>query len=199
MARRQATIPLTTTATSASGESPVGAADERSLVALAQRGDDVAFGVLYHRHAPRLFALLSRLAGDDALAADLLQETFLQAWRALAHWRGESALATWLHRIAVNAHLSALRAQRRRDARESSDEELDKLAGIAAPSAEPGMRIDLERAIAALPPRMRTAFVLRDVEGYGYDEIALVTDTAAGTIRAQVSRARVLLGRELER
>ena len=199
MARRQATIPLTKTDASAPGASPVGAIDERSLVALAQRGDDAAFGVLYRQHAPRLFALLSRLAGDDALAADLLQETFLQAWRALAHWRGESALATWLHRIAVNAHLSALRAQRRRDARESSDEELDKLAGSAAPAAEPGMRIDLERAIAALPPRMRTAFVLRDVEGYGYDEIALVTDTAAGTIRAQVSRARVLLGRELER
>lgn len=168
-------------------------------MAQAQRGDDAAFGVLYHRHAPRLFALLSRLAGDEVLAADLLQETFVQAWRALPHWRAESALATWLHRIAVNAHLSALRAQRRRDARESSDDELEKLAGIAAPASEPGMRIDLERAIAALPPRMRTAFVLRDVEGYSYDEIALLTDTAPGTIRAQVSRARTLLSREIGR
>ncbi len=199
MNRRQATISLTTTSHSASGLSPAVDADERSLVTKAQRGDDVAFGVLYHRHAPRLFALLSRLAGDDARAADLLQDTFLQAWRGLPHWRGESALATWLHRIAVNTHLGALRAQRRRDARESSEQELEKLAGIAAPSSEPGVRIDLERAIAALPPRMRTAFVLRDVEGYGYDEIALATDTVAGTVRAQVSRARLLLSRELER
>ncbi len=188
-----------TTSPSASVSSPDDADRERALVALAQQGDDGAFGALYRRHAPRVFALLTRLAGDDALAADLLQETFLQAWRGLPHWRGESALATWLHRIAVNAHLGALRAQRRRDARETAEEELEKLAGIAAPSGEPGTRIDLERAIAALPPRMRTAFVLRDVEGYSYDEIALITDNAAGTIRAQVSRARLLLSRELER
>lgn len=172
---------------------------ERALVASAQRGDQDAFGLLYRAHSPRVFALLTRLAGDDALASDLLQETFLHAWRGLPHWRGDSALATWLDRIAINAHLTALRAQRRRDARESADEELEKLAGIAAPSTEPGIRIDLERAIAALPPRMRTAFVLRDVEGYSYEEIALVTDNAAGTIRAQVSRARLLLSRELER
>ena len=169
------------------------------MVARAQQGDDVAFGALYERHAPRLFALLARLSGDDAMAADLLQDTFVQGWRALPHWRAESALATWLHRIAVNAHLGALRAQRRRDAHESSELELEKLAGIAAPSSEPGVRLDLERAIAALPPRMRTAFVLRDVEGYSYDEIAQSTDTAAGTVRAQVSRARLLLSRELER
>jgi RNA polymerase sigma factor (sigma-70 family) len=172
---------------------------ERQEIAAAQGGDAAAFARLHARHAPRLFALLGRLSGDDALAADLLQETFLQAWRALPHWRAESALATWLHRIAVNAHLGALRAQQRRDARESALEEMDKLAGIAAPSPEPGLRIDLERAIAALPPRMRTAFVLRDVEGYSYDEISLITETAPGTIRAQVSRARQLLSRELGR
>lgn len=188
-----------TTSPSASVSSPDAEDSERALVALAQRGDDGAFSALYRRHAPRIFALLTRLAGDDTLASDLLQETFLQAWRGLPHWRGESALLTWLHRIAVNAHLAALRAQRRRDARETAEEELEKLAGIAAPSSEPGARIDLERAIAALPPRMRTAFVLRDVAGYSYDEIALITDNAAGTIRAQVSRARLLLSRELER
>jgi len=192
-------ISLMTTSPSASVSSPDDADRERALVASAQQGDDAAFGALYRRHAPRVFALLIRLAGDDVLASDLLQETFLQAWRGLPHWRGESALATWLHRIAVNAHLAALRAQRRRDARETAEEEMEKLAGIAAPSGEPGTRIDLERAIAALPPRMRTAFVLRDVEGYSYEEIALITDNAAGTIRAQVSRARLLLSRELER
>ncbi len=194
-----ASIRLTTTSRSNPGSSTIDDAEERALVARAQRGDDVAFGVLYHRHAPRLYALLSRLAGDESLATELLQDTFVQGWRALPHWRGESALATWLHRIAVNAHLGALRAQRRRDAHETSEMELEKLAGIAAPSPEPGMRLDIERAIAALPPRMRTAFVLRDVEGYSYDEIAQSTDTAAGTVRAQVSRARLLLSREIER
>ncbi|MCC7051996.1 MAG: sigma-70 family RNA polymerase sigma factor [Gemmatimonadaceae bacterium] len=172
---------------------------ERALVAAAQQGDDAAFGALYRSHAPRIFALLIRLAGDEALASDLLQETFLQAWRGLPHWRAESALGTWLHRIAVNAHLGALRARRRREAHETVEAEMEKLAGIAAPLRDPAGAIDIERAITALPPRMRTAFVLRDVEGYSYDEIALVTDTAPGTIRAQVSRARFLLGRELER
>jgi RNA polymerase sigma factor (sigma-70 family) len=184
---------------SASDSLPDDAAAERATVRAAQAGDEVAFQTLYHRHAPRVFALLTRLAGNDLPADELLQKTFVQAWRALPDWRAESALGTWLHRIAVNAHLGALRAQRRRDARESAIEELENLAGIAAPSSEPGLRIDLERAIAALPPRMRTAFVLRDIEGYNYDEISLITDTAMGTIRAQVSRARLLLSRELSR
>jgi RNA polymerase sigma factor (sigma-70 family) len=174
-------------------------AAERALVQAAQSGDDAAFGALYVQHAPRVFALLSRLTGDDVAAADLLQDTFLNAWRGLSAWRGESAVATWLHRIAVNAHLTTLRARQRREVHELAHAELDSLAGIATPATEPGARIDLERAIAALPPGMRTAFVLRDIEGYGYDEIAACTGNAAGTIRAQVSRARLLLSRELER
>jgi RNA polymerase sigma factor (sigma-70 family) len=192
-------ISLTTTSPSGSDSSPHDAVGERALVAAAQTGDERAFATLYERHAPRVYALLTRLTGDDARAADLLQESFLSAWRALPHWRGDSALATWLHRIAVNAHLAELRARRRRDARESTEFELDMVAGIAAAGPDTATQIDLERAIAALPPRMRTAFVLRDVEGYSYDDIALITDTAPATIRAQVSRARMLLSRQLER
>ena len=169
------------------------------MVAAAQRGDAAAFAAIYDHHAPRLYATLVRLAGAEGLAAELLQDTFVQAWRALPQWRAESALSTWLHRIAVNAHLGVLRAHRRRGQHELADEELESLAGIAAPTSDPELRIDIERAIAALPPRMRTAFVLHDIEGYRYDEIALVTETAEGTLRAQVSRARLLLSRELSR
>jgi RNA polymerase sigma factor (sigma-70 family) len=188
-----------TTSPSASSLSPGDDAAEVAWIAAAQKGDGTAFGHLYHRCAPRVFALLCRLAGDESAASDLLQETFFQAWRGLPAWRGDSTLATWLHSIAVNAHLAALRKSRTREAHETAVDEIDKLAGIAAPASDTGARLDLERAIGALPPRMRTAFVLRDVEGYSYDEVAAVTATAPSTVRVQVSRARVILSRLLNR
>lgn len=144
-----------------------------------------------------MYALLRRLAADDDLAADHLQATFVRAWRALATFRGDARFETWLHRIAVNVHLAHLRARLRREVHELAAAELDTLAGITAGGRDDALRIDLDRAIASLPPAMRTAFVLHDVQGMSYDEIAVTTRTTPATLRVQVSRARELLRRRL--
>jgi RNA polymerase sigma-70 factor, ECF subfamily len=169
------------------------------VVSAAQGRDEAAFARLYALCAPRAWQQLVRLSGDEVVAAELLQDVFVNVWNALPSWRGDSQVGTWIHRIAVNAWLQHVRARERRSAHEVAHDELDGLAGIAAPARDPLQQIDLERAIAALPHRMRTAFVLRDIEGMEFDEIAAITGTATGTIRAQVSRARTLLARELAR
>jgi RNA polymerase sigma factor (sigma-70 family) len=171
--------------------------DDAELLHAAARGDDRAFAAVYEQHAPRVYALLRRLAADDDLAAEHLQATFVNAWRALASFRGASRVDTWLHRIAVNVHLAHLRARLRREVHELAVAELDTLAGITAGGRDDALRIDLDRAIASLPPAMRTAFVLHDVQGMPYDEIAAITNTAPATLRVQVSRARELLRRRL--
>jgi len=172
-------------------------ADDAPLIAAAARGDERAFAVLYERHAPRVFALLRRLTADEELAAEHLQTTFVQAWRALHRFRGDARVETWLHRIAVNVHLAHLRTQLRRSVYELAVAELDAFVGTIAGGVDPALGIDLDRAIAALPPAMRTAFVLHEVQGMSYDEIAPLTGTAPATLRVQVSRARDVLRRRL--
>lgn len=171
--------------------------EDAELLAAAARGDERAFATVYAQHAPRVYALLRRLAADEELAAEHLQATFVRAWQSLAGFRGVSRLDTWLHRIAVNVHLAHLRARLRREVHELAVAELETLAGITAGGRDETLRIDLDRAIATLPPAMRTAFVLRDVQGMPYDEIAAITHTTAATLRVQVSRARELLRRRL--
>ncbi len=173
------------------------AVDEAPLIERARRGDVDAFALLYHAHAGHIHALCTRLAGDSARARELTQDVFIRAWHALPAFRGDAEFTTWLHRIAVNAALMQRRADGRRDAHLAlvSDDELcsGASAGHMAATDDVGARIDLERAIAALPPGVRRAFVLHDVEGYSHEEIALMTGRAAGTLRAQLHRARQLL------
>jgi RNA polymerase sigma-70 factor (ECF subfamily) len=173
---------------------------ERALVDRARGGDVDAFEQLYRVHAGRVYALCLRLAGEQTAARELVQDTFIHAWKALPRFRGDSSLTTWLHRIAVNALLERQRGDRRRWARVAlaeDDDELEPLdAGSVAP-ADVGAAIDLERAIASLPPGVRRAFVLHAVEGYTHEEIAGMTGLAAGTLRAQLHRARQLLIRAL--
>ena len=180
-------------------------ADERLLVARARAGDLAAFEVLYHANVGRVLALCLRLTADQALAIELTQDVFVHAWERIASFRGESALATWLHRIAVNTLLMRVRADRRRTARvrlaePSSSEQETAEDGDADPADEGRVppidveqSIDLERAIAALPPGARRVFVLHDVVGYRHEEIARMTGLAEGTLRAQLHRARRLL------
>jgi RNA polymerase sigma-70 factor (ECF subfamily) len=173
-------------------------AGEDALVDRARRGDVDAFERLYQLHAGRVYALCLRLAGEPVEARELVQDTFVHAWEALPRFRGESSLTTWLHRIAVNVLLERRRGDRRRAARVSLVEDEDDME--RAPSAEGfvaptdvATAIDLERAIAALPPGVRRAFVLHEVEGYTHDEVAGMTGLATGTLRAQLHRARQLL------
>ena len=172
-----------------------------SIVARAQRGDVEAFEELYRQHAGRVFALCLRLTGDGVQARELTQDVFVKAWEALPEFRGEANVTTWLHRIAVNAMLMQKRTEKRRLARVSlADDELDDASASLEGTTEPedvAGAIDLERAVAALPPGIRRAFVLHDVEGYSHEEIARMTGLAAGTLRAQLHRARQLLMRRL--
>ena len=177
-------------------------AGEDALVDRARRGDVDAFERLYHLHAGRVYALCLRLAGEPVEARELVQDTFVHAWEALPRFRGESSLTTWLHRIAVNALLERRRGDRRRTARVSLVEDEDDVerapsAGAFVAPTDVATAIDLERAIAALPPGVRRAFVLHEVEGYTHEEVAGMTGLATGTLRAQLHRARQLLIRAL--
>jgi RNA polymerase sigma factor (sigma-70 family) len=175
------------------------AGGDDGLVERARRGDVDAFELLYRQYSGRIYALCLRLSADQQVARELTQDTFVRAWEALPRFRGAASLTTWLHRIAVNAMLERRRGDRRRAARVTlvdDEEEPDTLAGVVhAPDV--ATAIDLERAIGTLPPGVRRAFVLHDVEGYTHEEIATMTGLAAGTLRAQLHRARQLLMRAL--
>ncbi len=166
--------------------------DERDLVRAAQGGDLAAFERLYRATVGLVHAICLRMAGNAALAEELTQDVFVRAWERLSSFRGESAFATWLTRLAVNVVLSERRERRRRDARITLVEDLEALAGPAR-AARPGEALDLERAIAALPPQARHVFVLHDVHGWEHAEIARHTGLAVGTSKAHLHRARRLL------
>ena len=168
------------------------------LVERAQAGDDEAFGALYREHVGRVHALCLRLAGDAQAAGELTQDVFVRAWEALPSFRGESAFGSWLHRLAMNVFLGKRRATGRRERRVFSTEE-PALLERPAERSQPGTRLDLEQAIAALPKGARAVFVLHDVEGYQHGEIARMTGIAEGTSKAQLFRARRLLREALAR
>jgi RNA polymerase sigma-70 factor (ECF subfamily) len=160
--------------------------------------DQEAFEALYRSHVAKVFALALRLTGDRGQAAELVQDTFVRAWEALPRFRGESALGTWLHRIAVNVLLESRRAEGRRSKRVMFAEDPGEMERPAT-EASPGVRMDLERAIAGLPEGARVVFVLHDVEGYEHREIGRMTGIAEGTSKAQLFRARRLLRKALDR
>jgi RNA polymerase sigma-70 factor, ECF subfamily len=168
-------------------------------IARARSGDADAFEVIYRENAGRVYALALRLAGGDAQAArELTQDVFIRAWRGLGSFRGESAFSSWLHRLAVNAMLENARKDKRRIARVLTMQEPETLHAFAATDS-PDARMDLESAIALLPPGARMAFVLHDIEGYQHAEIAERLGVAVGTVKAQLHRAHKLLIKALER
>jgi RNA polymerase sigma-70 factor (ECF subfamily) len=157
------------------------------VVRSAQRGDVDAFERLYRRHAPPVYALCRRMAGDEREARELVQDVFVRAWERLASFRGQSALTTWLHRLAVNTVLEYFRSAKRDDLR-FTDEDVDLLGGSFEETAN--AQIDLDAALVRLPHGARVAFILHDIEGYSHEEVAELTGTAPGTARAQAWRAR---------
>ena len=167
-------------------------------VTLAQQGDHDAFGQLYRLHAGRVYALCLRMAGDAVEARRLTQDVFVRAWERLGLFRGESAFASWLYRLAVNVVLADRRAAGRRMRRVVVATDAPLHDGAAPADAAPE-RLDLEQAIAALPPGARAVFVLHEIEGYGHEEIAAMTGIAAGTSKAHLHRARRLLREALDR
>jgi len=166
---------------------------ESDLVARCRKGDLGAFEELYRRHAGRLYGLACRMVGNPADGEDLLQEIFLQAHRKLAGFKGESTLATWLYRLAMNICLDHLRSKsaRMRQATDSFDADEGPEPPVAPDeTALVVNRIDLERAVARLPEGCRAAFLLHDVEGLEHLEVAAILNIAEGTSKSQVHKAR---------
>lgn len=162
------------------------------IILRAQRGDTKAFEQLYREHVGRVYAVCVRILADGKLAEELTQDVFVRAWQTLPGFRGEAAFSSWLHRLAVNVVLVYFRTERRREARITPVDDLSSIerGGDTHPA---GDRMDIEDAIAGLPPRARAIFVLHDIEGYKHEEIAEQLGLAVGTSKAQLHRARKLL------
>jgi RNA polymerase sigma-70 factor, ECF subfamily len=182
-----------------SGSPTVPGATLSGDVALAAGGDRRAFERIYHENVNRVFSICARMAGDRVVAEELTQDVFVRAWEKLSLFRGESAFSTWLHRLAVNVVLNHRKTQGRQRARTADDEGdgLDSVAGRVGPA--PGERLDLEAAVAGLPPGARRVFTLHDVEGYTHEEIADMLGITPGGSKAQLHRARLLLREALQR
>jgi RNA polymerase sigma-70 factor (ECF subfamily) len=175
---------------------PQARADEMALVERCRNGDLAAFEEVYRAHSGRLFSVACRMLGNPADAEDLLQEVFLSAHRKLDTFRGDSALGTWLYRLATNLCLDYLRSRAGRS--NQLTDALDDEPGIADASsrglAERAVtRMDLERALTKLPEGCRAAFVLHDIEGLEHREVGEVLGIAEGTSKSQVHKARLRL------
>jgi RNA polymerase sigma-70 factor (ECF subfamily) len=180
----------------AAARAAAGRQDELALVARCRQGDLAAFEEIYRQHAGRLFSLTCRLLGNAADAEDLLQEIFLSAHRKLESFRGDSALGTWLYRLATNLCLDHLRSRAGRSSAltDSLDDEPGLFDRATSGLAERTVtRMDLERALARLPEGCRAAFVLHDIEGLEHREVAAVLGIAEGTSKSQVHKARLRL------
>jgi RNA polymerase sigma-70 factor (ECF subfamily) len=163
------------------------ALSEAQLIRRAGDGDARAVRALYERYAPRVYAVVRRIAGDDDLAQDYAQEAWIRAIRALPTFRGDARFSTWLHRIAVNAALQALRRADTRGRREAPMPE----AVPVGPKARDALLQDrLEAALDRLPNGMRQVLILHDVEGYTHEEIGEVLGVASGTSKSQLFKAR---------
>ena len=169
-----------------------------SLIERARLGERRAFETLYRENVGRVYALCLRMSGDADRAEELTQDVFVRAWSRLSSFRGDSQFSTWLHRIAVNAVLQKRRGDKRRELRVETRDARD-LAEAPAMRVSTAERMDLERAVAALPEGARAVFLLHDVQGYKHHEIADMMGLAVGTTKAQLHRARRLLREALER
>lgn len=182
---------------------------DQLLVARVQSGDKQAFDVLVSKYQRRLMRLVSRLVHDPAEAEDVVQETFIKAYRALRHFRGDSAFYTWLYRIGINTAKNFLLTQGRRtptstetdaEGAEAFDDG-NNLRDINTPEsmlASKQIAETVNAAMAVLPLELRTAIVLREIEGLSYEEISEVMACPIGTVRSRIFRAREVIAEKLK-
>ena len=170
--------------------------DETQLIDRAQAADSRAFESLYRQHVDKVYGLCLRMTGNVGEAEDCTQEAFIQTWRQIKRFRGDSAFSTWLHRIAVNTVLGRMRKSKR---------EHDRLQAVADQAHEPavaradtGELRDLAKAVDKLPEGARHVFVLTAVYGYSHEEASNMLGIAVGTSKAQLHRARRVLVQQLD-
>jgi RNA polymerase sigma-70 factor (ECF subfamily) len=181
---------------------------DQQLVERVQAGDKAAFDLLVRKYQHRVLKLVSRFVPDAAEAEDVAQEAFLKAYRALASFRGDSAFYTWLYRIAINTAKNALVSNRRRpvdfDLDLQDPEQYDRHARLRDGDTPEGVLLTeeirnvVERAMEQLPEDLRTAIVLRELEGLSYEEIAEAMDCPVGTVRSRIFRAREAIDKKLK-
>jgi RNA polymerase sigma-70 factor (ECF subfamily) len=171
---------------------------EGALVERARAGDSRAFERLYREHVGRVYGLCLRMTREPALAEDCTQETFINAWRALAQFETRSALSTWLHRIAVNVTLAKRRRNSRHEPAVDSNIEGQETRTESEWTLETPVEVEeIEAAIGSLPEGARDALVLHALYGYSHTEAAQMLGVAEGTCKAQLHRARKLLRERL--
>ena len=177
-------------------------ASDYELAQAASGGDMRSFEELYERHNRRVFSLCLRMTQNVAEAEDLTQEVFIQLYRKIGSFRGESAFTTWLHRLTVNQVLMHFRKRgvRLEQTTDEGDMPVQIVRGTEDPARMPVVdRIALDNAVAALPPGYRSVFVLHDVEGHEHEEIARLLGCSVGTSKSQLHKARMKLRTLLKR
>ena len=182
-------------------------ASDKKLVERVQKGEKGAFDLLVLKYQHKIVNLIMRYVRDPELALDIAQEAFIKAYRALPRFRGDSAFYTWMYRIAVNTAKNHLAAQRRRPMDVELDlqdpEQYDLHAKLKETDTPEGVALSnelketVERAIAALPEDLRTAIILRELEGMSYEEIAETMECPVGTVRSRIFRARDAIGKKV--
>ncbi|NLY28755.1 MAG: RNA polymerase sigma factor RpoE [Alcaligenaceae bacterium] len=181
---------------------------DAALVARVQRGDKRAFDLLVLKYQRKIMRLLSRMINDPGEIEDVAQEAFIKAYRALPQFRGESAFYTWLYRIAINTARNWQVSNGRRLVTQNSHEDedgetfdpIDSLSDINTPESMLASRQIVERvnaAMNALPEDLRTAIVLREIEGMSYEDIAQSMGCPVGTVRSRIFRAREAIAAQL--
>ena len=173
------------------------AAQDANLLSRVLEGDHQAFDQIMENHEDRVFSVCLRILNDRDQALDATQETFLTVFRKAKQFKGDSALGTWIYRIAVNTCYDQLRKQKRRrtDPMPDYHDPEDLSAEAAVESA--GIRPEIEQALAAIPQDFRVAVVLSDIEGLGLPEVAEMLRIPVGTVKSRVFRGRRLLAKEL--
>jgi RNA polymerase sigma-70 factor, ECF subfamily len=178
--------------------STVNASDDAALVAACRRGERRALETLYHQYKRRVFGLVHRIVGSSD-AEEVAQDVFVRVFRGLGSFRGESALGTWIYRLAVNAALSHVARRGRRA--EVGDDELEAVPAPPAVERDPRLSERVEAAMARLPAGYRAILVLHDIEGLSHEECAAILDCRVGTSKSQLHKARAkmrdLLGPDL--
>ena len=170
--------------------------EESRLIQRASEGDAASFNSLMGMHERRMYAVALRMCGNPEDAQDCLQEAMLRVWRAIAGFKAQSSFSTWVYRITMNTCLDELRKRKNRP-----NTSLDGLVDAGWSPADEGdtperhalrqeVRASLQACIRELPEDMRAAVVLRDVQGFAYEEIAQMLDTNVGTIKSRISRGR---------